>query len=518
MLYLLSYLEKAKKKKKKMRACFTGNSDLPVMAGIAVFAFLCGGGFWVLKSRARHHAKHMHTDTGVEEGEDRISELPDDVMSLIISLLHARDAVRTSILSWRWRHAYTFATQVRFSCSHMSNYPRCAADQTWGKLGPFERKLIRAVDTILQHHSGSKIMSFKLVCCYGVCLSEAFRRWMDSVYKLGVERLIIEPCKDHTQQGERPDFSFDLPPEASSLKHLLLKFCSFRTANRNALEILELVCVTLTSEAVECLLSSCSSLRSLKLKYCVLPSKLSIRGPDLQLKSLTVYHCDKVAEVELSAINLITLNICHHRMLILTFSSVPLLRNLLIAIFDSQVMPCVFEKVAKDLPHLKSMFFYTLANSFEGCKTARLLDNLSNLRQLDLFLDDRNKLDLLALVTILDVCPLLHKFHLAVVLPSKFEGKQANSRVVRRHALLKEVEFSGFSGTENECNFIFHILNKVVSLERLAISVNYRLYDVDYGRWETGNTNPRDDEKKRRIIHQRLQGMAISNNIEIIIA
>lgn len=103
-------------------------------------------------------------------------------------------------------------------------------------------------------------------------------------------------------------------------------------------------------------------------------------------------------------------------------------------------------------------------------------------------------------------------------MPSTFQGKQANSRVVRRHTLLKEVEFSGFSGTENECDFIFCILDKVVSLERLSIFVHYRVYDVDYGRWRTGNGNPRDDEKKRRIIRKRLQGMAISKNIEVIIA
>lgn len=90
--------------------------------------------------------------------------------------------------------------------------------------------------------------------------------------------------------------------------------------------------------------------------------------------------------------------------------------------------------------------------------------------------------------------------------------------MVRRHTLLKEVEFSGFSGTVNECNFISYILNKVVSLERLSISVDYRVYEAYDGRWLTGNSNPRDDEKKRRIIRKRLQGMAISKNIEIIIA
>lgn len=339
-----------------------------------------------------------------------------------------------------------------------------------------------------------------------------------SVCRLGVERLIIDPCKQHIQQGNRATFSFDLPPEASSLKHLSLKFGSFRTTNRIGLKTLELVFVTLTSEAVEGLLSNCSSLQSLKFQYCLLPSNLSICGPDLQLKSLTVYHCDKVAEVELSAINLVTLDICDGRMLTILFSSVPLLRNLYIEMFGSEVSPYVFEKVAKDLPHLKSMYFQTHANSFEGCKTARVLDNFSNLRQLDLFLEDRNKLDLLALATVLDVCPLLRKFHLAMVMPSTFQGKQANSRVVRRHTLLKEVEFSGFSGTENECDFIFYILDKVVSLERLSIFVHYRVYKVDYGRWLTGNGNPRDDEKKCRIIRKRLQGMAISKNIEVIIA
>lgn len=188
---------------------------------------------------------------------------------------------------------------------------------------------------------------------------------MNSVGRLKVERLTLGYCCPIHVNSNPPVFSFDFLPEASSVKYLCLMGGSFQISSQNTLKDLELIDVAFTSEAVECILLNCCRLQSLKLKSCILPSKLHIHGPDLQLKNLTLFNCSKVEEIDLSAINLTTFELCTLRMLRLSFFNVPSLQNLFVEICDPKMCRYVFGKVAKELPHLKCMHFGTDARLFE---------------------------------------------------------------------------------------------------------------------------------------------------------
>ena len=48
------------------------------------------------------------------KGEDIISRMPDDVLSHIISRLEAKDAVKTSVLSSRWKNLWAFIGRTRY--------------------------------------------------------------------------------------------------------------------------------------------------------------------------------------------------------------------------------------------------------------------------------------------------------------------------------------------------------------------------------------------------------------------
>ncbi|XP_073146451.1 putative F-box protein At1g67390 [Henckelia pumila] len=455
---------------------------------------------------------HIDVDIHLEERKDRISKLPDDVISLIVSRLHTIDVVRMSILSRRWKHVYTFVSEVRFSCLRMCPLSLCYKFEG-EKLSELKRKFVQSVDSFLEHHSGSRITSFELVCCFRGCILDSFRRWMDSICRLGVDRLIVRYCSSpNCVERNPPVFSSDFLPGPSAVKHIYLVGGSFQILSQTALEDIDLTGVAFTSEAVECILLNCCNLQSLKFKFCVLPSKLHIHGPDLQLKTLTVLYCSEVAEIDLSAINLTTFELYTFRMTTLTFSNVPLLQTM----FVTKVAPCVFEKAAKDLPNLKFMHFWTDARLFEAFEIGGV-NKLRHLRQLALFLDQQNELDLLALATILDVCPLLHKLQVSMGQLSTFNGKGAEKRVVRHHTKLKEVEFSGFSGTENEYNFILCVLANGVSLERLSIFLEVRQYHVNVGRWQRLIGNQGYFKLTLRSIREWLQGKAISKNVEILI-
>ncbi|XP_075478982.1 F-box/LRR-repeat protein At3g03360-like [Primulina tabacum] len=289
-----------------------GNAYFPLVAGVALVCV----GFWALSpdrwfsTTRRGPVKGFDIDIESEEREDRISQLPDDVICYIISQLSTGAAVRTSILSRRWRHVYTLINQVRFYCFQLHHGSYCHPTLT--RKEEIQRKFAQGVDTFLQHHSGFKVMSFELVCCFRGCILDTFRKWMNSVGTLGVEQLTIGFCPI-TNVRDPPVFSTDFLTEAPSVKHLWLRGGSFLIPNKNSLQVLRLDNIVFTSEAVQCMLSHCSSLQSLSLRYCELPSKLRIHGPDLQLKSLTIYQCKFVQEIDLSATNLINFEIYNSR-------------------------------------------------------------------------------------------------------------------------------------------------------------------------------------------------------------
>ncbi|XP_073127154.1 F-box/LRR-repeat protein At5g02910-like [Henckelia pumila] len=452
--------------------------------------------------------------------EDRISQLPDKVISSIISRLLTKDAVRTSILSRRWRHVYTIIDQVRFTCYDKLSSAACCPILGEEKSRQLQRKFVQGVDTFLQNHSGSKVSSFELVCCFRGRHMDSFRKWMNFVGTSGVEKLTLEYCCLNYMLSNGPHvFSTDFLTGASSVKHLWLQCGSFQTPNKNALEVLEFDNVSFTSDAVGCMLSNCSSLRLLNLRYCSVPSKLQIHGPDLQLKCLIIYYCKDVEEIDLSASNLIDFEIFSPNIPKLSFSHVPLLQSVVIEYSRKQATsPQVLGKLAKDLPQLESMVFTTSASFFEELKLDRVISKLSNLRRLVLMLEDQHKLDLLELTTFLDACPLLHKFQLSMPFQGTFNRKKAKERMARRFTPLKVLEFNGFREAESEYDFILYILKTVASLERLLISRSTLWYEPRLRRWTPSLANPLNPKLRHGIIQKRLQGQAVSNDVEIIIS
>ncbi|KAJ3688047.1 hypothetical protein LUZ61_017211 [Rhynchospora tenuis] len=110
-----------------------------------------------------------------DEGQDFISSLPEDVRCKILSYLSTRDAVKTCILSSKWR--YTWATIPELSVSEDDFISPIASERIT------RSRLVKFVDILLYLHNGP-IFKFKLEA--GKCSREnyfeyfrvAFARWI----------------------------------------------------------------------------------------------------------------------------------------------------------------------------------------------------------------------------------------------------------------------------------------------------------------------------------------------------
>ncbi|KAL3641291.1 hypothetical protein CASFOL_016259 [Castilleja foliolosa] len=86
-------------------------------------------------------------------GKDMISQLSDDILISIVGRLRTKEAVRTSILSSRWRNIYKFTPNVDLNSERLVGTAPCS-----------QIRLVAAVKRFLRLCSVSHIRSLDLTC------------------------------------------------------------------------------------------------------------------------------------------------------------------------------------------------------------------------------------------------------------------------------------------------------------------------------------------------------------------
>ncbi|XP_076933974.1 putative F-box/FBD/LRR-repeat protein At2g05300 [Bidens hawaiensis] len=114
-----------------------------------------------------------------ENIDDRLSVLPDEILSHILSLMPTKFAVRTSILSKRWRYTWTLVTNLDF-------------DDTQGP--PYNANIFKKfVNRVFKFCKTSHVKSFRLHISYNqyMCLRSSVSNWIDKAIGLTVRELDI---------------------------------------------------------------------------------------------------------------------------------------------------------------------------------------------------------------------------------------------------------------------------------------------------------------------------------------
>ncbi|KAJ0435441.1 putative F-box domain, FBD domain, leucine-rich repeat domain superfamily [Helianthus annuus] len=121
-----------------------------------------------------------------ENVDDRLSMLPEDILSRILSLMPTKYAVGTSVLSKRWRYTWTSVTNLDF------DYTRRSPNMITLKfVDGNEEKFTKFVDRVLKFCKTSHLNSFRLHISSSGVSQSSILNWIDNAVRLNVRELDV---------------------------------------------------------------------------------------------------------------------------------------------------------------------------------------------------------------------------------------------------------------------------------------------------------------------------------------
>ncbi|XVE87938.1 hypothetical protein DITRI_Ditri19aG0028700 [Diplodiscus trichospermus] len=201
--------------------------------------------------------------------EDLISTLPDFLLQEILSFLPIEDAIKTCVLSQRWKRLWTQIPTLSFSNNCFSF-----------KLGKFTD----FVNKTLVHFTGPKLKSFTINFKFDVSMAACLEEWVLFATSHQVEKLslvfdgglVYAPFAESTPY-RLPQFLYMY----SSLKDLTLRQCVVSPESHVSwpcLKVLSINYSRLDNEAIEKILAGSPNLLKLKLHNCEGINRISSRS------------------------------------------------------------------------------------------------------------------------------------------------------------------------------------------------------------------------------------------------
>ncbi|KAK7840576.1 putative f-box/lrr-repeat protein [Quercus suber] len=239
--------------------------------------------------------------------QDRLSDLPDEILVSILSLLKLEESQRTSILSRRWRYLWTFVT-----CNLVFDKQGCNLTA----LSSERSKFIVWVNDVLELHQGDTIDEFRVFFDMDGTFSTVLDNWISFSMRKKVKKLSLNlstlGCRKYSLASQ--------PLQSYSLE---------------SLTDLSLTNVEVTGEVLKYILSNCPFIEILHVEASRTLMNLKTSCPLPKLKHLKIIYCQCLEHIQIHAINLVSFEYfgCGTTRILLgdhfcRFPKLPKLRNL----------------------------------------------------------------------------------------------------------------------------------------------------------------------------------------------
>lgn len=435
-----------------------------------------------------------------------LCNLPMDVLSHILSQLPINDAIRTTVLSKKWKYIWRCHTNLTFDPATMrKHYFKTSSGDGFIN----DKEFIARVHTVLNQHSGERVEHMEVK--FGLHNKHAAHidRWVNFAIAAKTKELVIDLSGGHGILSFR-NLSYDIhrvreepytvPSQlfstynGSHLKHLDLTTVSLRLPadfiGFPNLKHLTLVDVCMNDEDVQRMLSGCNLLEFFKIAYCRTATRIKISHPLDQLKHLVLDDCPLLQEIELN---------CSPMTLVYSGTVVPIVLasssrltsisiKFLTAYHDAlNYIVTGFPSMLQSLETLT--LHYTVHKKTIFPVRPLKFTYLRHLR-LELILrgNEESETDILNYAYLLEVAPFMQKLELIMFMncryrPYRKKDGKLRRRLPHQHAHLKFVRISGFFGHKIQLELALHILHSSIVLEKMEITPKVEIsYSPDFAR------------------------------------
>uniref|UniRef100_A0A0E0KWR7 F-box domain-containing protein n=1 Tax=Oryza punctata TaxID=4537 RepID=A0A0E0KWR7_ORYPU len=421
-----------------------------------------------------------------------LCNLPMDMLSGILSLLPINDAVRTSILSRKWKYVWCSHTNLTFDKGTMRKHD---AKAFTGYRVPRDEEFITRVDTVLRQHNGMGVERMKIKFRLHSKHADHIDRWVNFAIASKTKDFVIDlsgyaktaffrdlSCGKRTVREEPYNLPLQLfsPNYGSCLRCLELTTVSLQLPTDFKgffnLKILSLVDVSITDEHVQCMLSKCNLLEFLEIAYCRMVTSIRMLHPLNQLKHLVVDICPKLQGIELNC-SPITLKYTG-KYLPLIFASTSRLTSSSILFLTSQsALSYIVTGFPSTLSRLETLTLFCKERERTVVPEGPFkFTYLRNLRlELVLYGQETRKTDVLDYSYLLKIAPFMETLELSMWMncqhqPYHKEDGELRSGPPHQHAHLKSVRISGFFGHKDQVELALHVLRSSIVLEKMVIT------------------------------------------------
>ncbi|XP_061997450.1 putative F-box/LRR-repeat protein At5g38386 [Rosa rugosa] len=395
---------------------------------------------------------------------DRISELPDEILVRILSLLPLKEAGATSTLSRRWLYMWASTKNLNFDADetvrrYYWEYNQELKDQE-------SSKYVDWVNHVVEQHREQEDLEQFRVCFLGLDnrFTSSIDKWIQFAMKKRVQVLVLDFV---TRLYDAKHYTFSNYLETSS-EHF-----SFES-----LKVLHLECVNVTGDVLECMLRNCPFLEQVSVYYANNLVELSVVDPSIALKYLEIRYCGDIKRIQIRDANLVSLSYSG-RPIELDLSNVPLLIEVSICYdgFTDESMRLAFTHLSCCINQLQTLMLDIPMFVQVHQKNFPVLPNLKNLEVR--VCADACQSTLPVLTSFMKAFPNLQRLVLKLEFSFPFnptEGEKMFKGLCYGiytekcpHRNIKVVEILGYRHASTTVELVNYIVKNVVALDKIVI-------------------------------------------------
>ncbi|GJR30152.1 putative reverse transcriptase domain-containing protein [Tanacetum coccineum] len=289
---------------------------------------------------------------GRSNSTDFISQMPDDILVMILCLLPIKDAGATSTLSTRWRFLWCFLTQLDFDGT--KTLRKMAKDHTTSVL--LRDKFVNQVYNVISRHNHLTVRVFRIYFDLDESNCEDIDSWLQFALDKKVEKLDLNLMEyNNRDRDPAKNYEFPLPSSDGNMIHPAeWPLSNSMVVEMQSLKEVSLLSVNITEPILLGLLKSSPRLETLYFYDSCMFAHIHVGGRDINLKNFTLVDCYEVESITLYDFELVSLTYIGSE-IELSLAGVPKFKELDIGQVRVGVENNVFRQILSCASHLQTL-------------------------------------------------------------------------------------------------------------------------------------------------------------------